>query len=61
MAANGDVESQAISRDGLRQKLITSSTKRRIAELSALQHQVADDCECGKKKRQWVQKKESRG
>ncbi|KAI2486052.1 Translational activator [Pyrenophora tritici-repentis] len=43
MAANGDAESQAISRDGLRQKLITSSTKRRITELSALQHQVADD------------------
>jgi hypothetical protein len=46
MAVNGDAESQAINRDGLRQRLITSSTKRRINELSGLQHQVADDCEC---------------
>jgi hypothetical protein len=46
MAVNGDAESQAIDRDELRQKLITSSTKRRIHELSGLQHQVTDDCEC---------------
>ena len=43
---HGDVEAQALDRDGLRQKLITSSTKRRIHELSGLQHQAADDCEC---------------
>ena len=46
MTVNGDAESQAMSRDGLRQKLITSSTKRRINELSGLQHQVVDECEC---------------
>jgi hypothetical protein len=45
-AVNGDAESRAISRDELRPKLITSSTKRRVNELSGLQHQVADDCEC---------------
>jgi hypothetical protein len=48
MAVNGDAESQAINRDELRQKLITSSTKRRINELSGLQHKVADDCECAR-------------
>lgn len=46
MAVNGDAAAQALDRDGLRQKLITSSTKRRIHELSGLQHQVANDCEC---------------
>jgi hypothetical protein len=46
MAVNGDAESQAANRDELRQKLITSSTKRRINELSGLQQQLADDCEC---------------
>lgn len=46
MAANGDAEAQALDRDALRQKLITSSTKRRIHELSGLQHRVADDGEC---------------
>jgi hypothetical protein len=45
MAVNGDAESRAIHRDQLRPKLITSSTKRRVNELSGLQHQVADDCE----------------
>ena len=45
MTVNGDAESQAMSRDGLRQKLITSSTKRRVNELSGLQHQVVDECE----------------
>ncbi|KAL6704150.1 translational activator of GCN4 [Coniothyrium glycines] len=43
MAVNGDAELPAVHRDGLRQKLITSSTKRRIAELAGLQHKVADD------------------
>ncbi|KAJ4375282.1 translational activator of GCN4 [Neocucurbitaria cava] len=43
MAVNGDANSQAIDREKLRQKLITSSTKRRRAELSGLQHRVADD------------------
>lgn len=46
MAVNGDAEAQGLGRDGLRQKLITSSTKRRIHELSGLQHRAADDCEC---------------
>lgn len=46
MAVNGDAEAQALDRDRLWQKLITSSTKRRIHELSGLQQQVADDCEC---------------
>lgn len=45
MAVNGDARPQAMNREELRQKLITSSTKRRRAELSGLQHQVADDCE----------------
>jgi hypothetical protein len=43
MAVNGDAESQVIHHEGLRQKLITSSTKRRITELSGLQHKIADD------------------
>ncbi|XP_014558598.1 hypothetical protein COCVIDRAFT_94116 [Bipolaris victoriae FI3] len=43
MALNGDAEAQALDRDRLWQKLITSSTKRRIHELSGLQQQVADD------------------
>ncbi|KAF1848328.1 translational activator [Cucurbitaria berberidis CBS 394.84] len=43
MSVNGDAKSQAIDRAQLRQRLITSSTKRRRAELSGLQHQVADD------------------
>jgi hypothetical protein len=46
MAVNGDAESRAIHRDELRPKLITSSTKRRVNELSGLQTKVADDCEC---------------
>ncbi|KAH7354576.1 armadillo-type protein [Pyrenochaeta sp. MPI-SDFR-AT-0127] len=43
MAVNGDAKSQAISREELRHGLITSSTKRRIAKLSGLQHQVTAD------------------
>ncbi|KAI4909720.1 hypothetical protein J4E85_011542 [Alternaria conjuncta] len=43
MAVNGDAESRAIHRDELRPKLITSSTKRRVNELSGLQTKVADD------------------
>jgi hypothetical protein len=46
MAVNGDAEARAIRRDELRPKLITSSTKRRVHELSGLQHHVADDGEC---------------
>jgi hypothetical protein len=45
MAANGDVEPKATRREELRHGLITSSTKRRTAELSGLQHRVADNCE----------------
>lgn len=46
MTVNGDAEAPAMSRDGLRQRLITSSTKRRLQELSGLQHQAVDECEC---------------
>ena len=45
MAVNGDVESKAMARDELRRGLITSSTKRRITQLSGLQQRIADDCE----------------
>jgi hypothetical protein len=45
MAVNGDVESKAMAREELRQGLITSSTKRRITQLSSLQQRIADDCE----------------
>lgn len=44
MAVDGAGNSQAIDRDELRRGLVTSSTKRRITELSGLQHQVEDDC-----------------
>ncbi|KAF2877785.1 translational activator [Massariosphaeria phaeospora] len=43
MAVDGASNSQAIDRNELRLGLYTTSTKRRIAELSDLQHQVADD------------------
>ncbi|RAQ99084.1 translational activator [Stemphylium lycopersici] len=43
MTVNGDAEAPAMSRDGLRQRLITSSTKRRLQELSGLQHQAVDE------------------
>ncbi|KAF2687784.1 translational activator [Lentithecium fluviatile CBS 122367] len=43
MAADEASNGSAIDRTELRQGLVTSSTKRRIAELSELQHQVADD------------------
>lgn len=45
MAVNGDAEIKATRREELRHGLITSSTKRRLTELSGLQHQIADDCE----------------
>ena len=45
MAVNGDVESKAMAREELRQGLITSSTKRRITQLSGVQQRIADDCE----------------
>lgn len=45
MAVNGDVESKVMEREELRQGLITSSTKRRITQLSSLQQRIADDCE----------------
>jgi hypothetical protein len=46
MATNGDAELKATKREELRHGLITSSTKRRITELSGLQHRIADNCEC---------------
>jgi hypothetical protein len=46
MAENGDAELKATRREELRHGLITSSTKRRIAELSALQQRSADNGEC---------------
>lgn len=46
MEVNGDANPPATGRDGLRQKLITSSTKRRLTELAVLQHQAADNYEC---------------
>ncbi|KAH7081910.1 armadillo-type protein [Paraphoma chrysanthemicola] len=42
MAVNGDAETPATKREELRRGLITSSTKRRITELSGLQHRVSD-------------------
>lgn len=45
MAVNGDVESKAMAREELRQGLITSSTRRRITQLSGLQQRIADHCE----------------
>jgi|TARA_R110002003_G_scaffold2027_6_gene23917 hypothetical protein len=42
MAVNGDVDTKATQREELRHGLITSSTKRRITELSGLQHRIAD-------------------
>jgi hypothetical protein len=47
MAVNGDADSKPTSNGDLRHGLITSSTKRRITELSGLQHQVAHDGELG--------------
>ena len=44
--ADDEVDGPPVLVDQLRPKLITSSTKRRVNELSGLQHQVADDCEC---------------
>ena len=44
-ASNGTAS--AIDRAELRQGLVTSSTKRRIAELAELQHHVEDDSESG--------------
>jgi hypothetical protein len=45
-ASNGNNGTAApVDRAELRQSLVTSSTKRRIAELSELQHQVEDDSE----------------
>ncbi|KAH4241928.1 hypothetical protein HBH98_179730 [Parastagonospora nodorum] len=43
MAENGDAELKATRREELRHGLITSSTKRRIAELSGLQQRSADN------------------
>jgi hypothetical protein len=41
-APNG---AHAIDREELRRALLTSSTKRRLAELSSLQHRFAQNCE----------------
>lgn len=43
MAVDG-ASAQQLDRDELRRGLVTSSTKRRIHELSGLQHQVEGDC-----------------
>ncbi|KAF2108659.1 armadillo-type protein [Lophiotrema nucula] len=43
MATNGANGAHAIDREELRRGLVTSSTKRRISELSGLQHQFGDD------------------
>jgi hypothetical protein len=42
MAVDGANSAQALDRHELRQALVTSSTKRRIAELSGVQHHVSD-------------------
>ncbi|KAF2792098.1 translational activator [Melanomma pulvis-pyrius CBS 109.77] len=42
MAVDGANSSPALDRHEVRRALVTSSTKRRISELSGLQHQVAD-------------------
>ena len=46
MAVNGDAELRPDARGELRHGLITSSKKRRVNELSSLQHKAADDGEC---------------
>jgi hypothetical protein len=46
MSVNGDAELKASKRDELRHGLITSSTKRRVTELSGLEHRIADNSEC---------------
>jgi hypothetical protein len=46
MSVNGDAELKASKREELRHGLITSSTKRRITELSGLEHRIADNSEC---------------
>lgn len=45
MTVNGDDSAPAPRGVALRQKLITSSTKRRVAELAGLQHLIAADSE----------------
>jgi hypothetical protein len=45
MAADEASNASAMDRMELRQGLVTSSTKRRIAELQGLQHQVEEDGE----------------
>lgn len=44
MAVDGASNAHAVDRTELRQALVTSSTKRRISELSGLQHQFGEDC-----------------
>jgi hypothetical protein len=46
MAVNGDAELKAVKREEMRHGLITSSTKRRISELSGVQHRIDDNCAC---------------
>lgn len=45
MAVDGASNALALDRDELRRALTTSSTKRRISELSGLQRQFDHDCE----------------
>lgn len=45
MAVNGDATVKAVKRDELRHGLITSSTKRRVTELSGLHTQIEQDGE----------------
>lgn len=46
MAVEGASDVHGIDRNELRRGLVTSSTKRRTAELSGLQHQVEGGGEC---------------
>ncbi|KAF2747097.1 ARM repeat-containing protein [Sporormia fimetaria CBS 119925] len=43
MAENGQTSAHAIDRADVRRALVTSSTKRRVSELTGLQHKLADD------------------
>jgi hypothetical protein len=44
MAVDGVSNGTGLDRAELRRAIVTSSTKRRISELSSLQHQLEDDC-----------------
>ena len=46
MAVDGATEARTVDRNELRRALVTSSTKRRISELSGLPQQFEHDCMC---------------